>query len=71
MVKVAARGLVEHHPKQSALLRQTGCSVVAVERGEDLLVEFDADFAFRSDDAVYICGSSDAMQRFGQTFPEK
>ncbi len=69
VVKVAARGLAKHHPRQSAVLEQTGCSVVAVERGEELLVEFDADFAFRSDDAVYICGNAEATQRFGQSFP--
>ena len=69
VLKVAARGLVNHHPKQSALLEQTGCSVVAVERGENLLVEFDAAFAFRGDDAVYICGNTEATQRFGRSFP--
>ena len=68
VVKVGASGLTNHHPKQAALREQTGCSLVAVERGEERLVEFAADFAFRSDDAVYICGNNEATQRFGQMF---
>ncbi len=71
VVKVGARGLEHHHPKHSDLREQTGCTVVAVERGDELLVEFGADFAFRSGDAVYICGSAEAVQKFEQLFPQK
>ncbi len=71
VVKVSARGLENYHPKQSELREQTGCTVVAVERGDDLLVEFAADFAFQAGDAVYICGSAEAVQKFEQLFPRK
>lgn len=70
VIKVSARGLEHHHPKQSELREQTGCSVVAVERADQLLVEFGADFAFQPDDAVYICGSAEATQKFDQLFPQ-
>ncbi len=68
--KVSTRGIERHHPKQDDLRERTGCSVVAVERGEDLLVEFGADFAIRTGDAVYICGSVEAVQKFYQQFPQ-
>lgn len=71
VVKVSARGLENYHPKQNDLREQTGCTVVAVERGAALLVEFAADFAFQSGDAVYICGSAEAVQQYDQLFPQK
>lgn len=71
VVKVSAHGLEKHHPKQSDLREKTGCTVVAVERGEELLVEFDADFTFQPDDAVYICGSVEAAQKFSQLYPQQ
>ena len=70
VVKVSARGLAQHHPWQGELLAKTGCSVVAVERDGDLLVEFGSGFTFREDDAVYICGSGEATQKFAQVFPQ-
>lgn len=69
VVKVSARGLAAHHPKHAGLLEQTGCNVVAVERGGDVLVEFGPDFAFQDSDAVYICGSGAATQKFARVFP--
>ena len=69
VVKVTARGLENYHPKQGQLREKTGCSVVAVERGEQLLVEFGEDFRFAADDAVYICGIAAAVRKFEQLFP--
>ncbi|HSQ13550.1 MAG TPA: NAD-binding protein [Candidatus Deferrimicrobium sp.] len=70
VVKVSTRGLENHHPKQNDLREKIGCTVVAVERGEELLVEFGADFRFATNDAVYICGSAEAAQKFYQSFPQ-
>lgn len=81
VVKVSARGLAGVHPrvhpgvhpavhrKQSGLLAQTGCAVVAVERSAALLVEFGAEFAFQADDTVYLCGNGESIQRFYKAFP--
>ena len=44
--------------------------MVAVERGEELLVEFGPEFAFLADDAVYLCGSGAATARFYRMFPQ-
>ncbi|MCP5523028.1 MAG: NAD-binding protein [Verrucomicrobiales bacterium] len=64
VMEVTARGLVGHHPAELRIRDQTGCSVAAVERAEELLTSFGADFRFQADDRVYICGSLDATQRF-------
>ncbi|MGZ8480038.1 MAG: potassium channel family protein [Candidatus Binatia bacterium] len=71
VVKVSTRGLENYHPKQNDLREKIGCTVVAVERGEELLVEFGADFRFATNDAVYICGSAEAAQKFYQSFPQE
>lgn len=71
VVKVTTHGLEQHHPKQPELREKTGCTVVAVERGEDLLVEFGAEFKFQPADAVYICGSAEAAQKFYREFPQE
>jgi Trk K+ transport system NAD-binding subunit len=71
VVKVSMRGLENHHPKRGDLREKTGCSVVAVERGDELLVEFGADFVFQRGDAVYICGSAEATQKFDALFPQQ
>ena len=69
--KVSTRGLENYHPRQLEIRTKTGCTVVAVERGEELLVEIDADFKFTENDAVYICGSAEAAQKFYQMFPQE
>ena len=71
VIKVSTRGLETHHPKSNELREKTGCSVVAVGRGEELLVEFGEDFVIRPDDAIYLCGSATAVQKFYQLFPQK
>jgi len=43
---------------------RTGCSVVAVERGADLIVDLGAEFQFEADDTIFVAGSDDASQAF-------
>jgi len=66
--KVAAGPLAGRHPAELRLRSRTGCSLVAVERGDDVLVELGPDFRFQAEDTVYVCGSSGAVQRFGEVF---
>jgi Trk K+ transport system NAD-binding subunit len=68
VTKVTARGLENHHPEALGIRAKTGCSMVAVERGNELLVEFRPDFRFKSGDAVYICGSAAATQKYGEVY---
>jgi Trk K+ transport system NAD-binding subunit len=64
ILKIAPAGLNGRHPASLGLRERTGCSVVAVERGDDVLVEFPAGFRVQADDAVYICGSAAAVRRY-------
>jgi Trk K+ transport system NAD-binding subunit len=66
--KLAARPLAGRHPSDLRIRGRTGCSVVAVERGDDVLVDLGPGFRFQPDDTVYVCGSGAAVQRFGEVF---
>ena len=68
VLKVPPDSLAGHHPAEMDIRGRTGCSVVAVERGDDVLVEFGPEFRFRPDDSLYVCGSHGAVRRFTETF---
>lgn len=70
VLEVSSRGLEGRHPADLDIRARTGCSVVAVERGDHLLVTFPPDFTFASDDAVFICGSGAATERYLQRYGE-
>ncbi len=48
---------------------RTGCSVVAVERGDQVIVEFDPTFEVLPDDTVYVSGTSEAVATYFKGFP--
>lgn len=62
--KIEVDGLVGRAPADLELRARTGCSVVAVERGEEVLIELGADFRFQPGDAVYVCGPGEKASRF-------
>jgi Trk K+ transport system NAD-binding subunit len=68
VLKLAAPPLAGRHPAALRIRERTGCSVVAVERGEEVLVDFAPAFRFRPDDTVYLCGTGRALRRFGEVF---
>jgi Trk K+ transport system NAD-binding subunit len=68
VLKVAPDGLAGRNPAELAIRERTGCSVVAVERGDEVIVEFAPGFRFQSEDAVYICGGGNAVRRFREVF---
>jgi Trk K+ transport system NAD-binding subunit len=68
VLKVSPANLAGRHPAELGVRERTGCSIVAVERGEEVLVEFGPDFRFQPADAVYVCGSAQAVRRFQEVF---
>ncbi|MEP7013059.1 MAG: NAD-binding protein [Acidobacteriota bacterium] len=64
ILKVPADGLGGLRPGDLSIRERTGCTVVAVERGEDVLVEFDAAFRFAPSDGVYVFGTTQDVRRF-------
>jgi Trk K+ transport system NAD-binding subunit len=69
LVRAGAGELAGTHPAGARVRERTGCSVVAVERGDEVIAELGADFALRTDDAVYIAGADPDVERFFATFP--
>jgi Trk K+ transport system NAD-binding subunit len=59
------------HPWRVEALDRTGANVVAVERGGEVLVEFGADFRVRTDDAIFVCGSTRSLERCQHQFQLK
>jgi Trk K+ transport system NAD-binding subunit len=68
LLKVSGRGLVGRHPTEARIRERTGCSVVAVERGDDVVVELGGDFRFQADDSVFLSGSEEGIRRFREIF---
>ena len=68
ILKVASGGLAGHRPADLRIRERTGASVVAVERGDQVLVELGPNFRFAPDDTLYVCGSTAAVRRFTEVF---
>jgi len=66
--RLSAGTLAGSHPWRSDVLDRTGAKVVAVERGQDVLVEFNDDFRVRPDDALFVCGSLKSLERYQRAF---
>jgi len=60
--RVATAGLEGRRPQDLQIRERTGCSVVAVERDEDVHVELGSDFVFRPGDSIYVCGSNEQIR---------
>lgn len=60
--------LANTYPWRSEILEGIGAKIVAVERGSEVLVEFDDDFLLRADDAVFVCGSITSIERYQKHF---
>lgn len=71
LVKVSAQGLQDEPLGELRIRERTRASVVAVERGEEVLVELGPEFRFRADDSVYLCGSNKAVRSFQEEFGQE
>ncbi len=49
---------------------RTGCSVVAVEREEEVIVGFDPGFEVKHGDVVYLSGTTESVRKYFELFPE-
>lgn len=64
IVKAPAGSLAGTTVPGSDVRRRTGCSIVAVQRGEDLHVELGDDLVIEAGDALYVSGTQDAVEDF-------
>ena len=64
LLRLPADALLRHHHPTPATVRpRSGCSVVAVERGEEVITDFRPDLAFEAGDIVYLCGHRRAIEK--------
>ncbi|TPV93696.1 MAG: hypothetical protein B7733_19170 [Myxococcales bacterium FL481] len=69
---VAARpgGIAGLGLAQTRIRERTGAAVVAVGRGDQILVQLSGSFVFDADDVLYVCGAEDAIAKFREAFPD-
>ncbi len=66
--RLTAGTLAGQHPWQCQALDRTGAKVVAVARAGEVIVEFADDFRVRADDALFVCGSLNSLNRYQKEF---
>jgi Trk K+ transport system NAD-binding subunit len=66
--RLTAGTLAGAHPWHSEVLDRTGAQVVALERGEDVLIEFGDDLRVQADDVLFVCGSIRSLERYQRAF---
>lgn len=64
--KVDASGLVGQHPLRAGVRQRSGCQIVAVGRGSDIVVEFPDEFTIADKDAIYLCGAPEALDAYAR-----
>ena len=69
LVRVGAGRLTGKNPVAERVRERTACTVVAVERDGRIGMDFPAFFRLLPDDALYICGTTDAVERYHTEFP--
>lgn len=68
VVKTTAPALEGGRLKDARVRERTGCTVVAVERDGETLIDLDPDFRFRSGDQVVIAGTDTGTNQFAELF---
>ncbi len=61
---LAGRPLVTRQVRE-----ETGCAVVAVERGDGIVVDFSGGFVLAADDVVYLAGTHESVARYFSAHP--
>ena len=69
VVKTRAGELAGTRLGSSRVRERTGCSIVAIERGDDVIVEFGGAVTLDASDCVYVSGTPDSLDRYYEVFP--
>ncbi|MCP3960606.1 MAG: hypothetical protein GY719_22410 [bacterium] len=69
LAKIPAGPLVGKHPLRAGIRERTGCTVVAVERGGEIVTVGPEEVELAADDDLYICGTVNAFNRYYEAFP--
>lgn len=69
LVRVAVDRLVGKNPFAERIREKTGCTVVALERAGEVIMEIGPELRLEEGDALYVCGTADAITRYEERFP--
>jgi Kef-type K+ transport system membrane component KefB/Trk K+ transport system NAD-binding subunit len=69
LVKTGPGPLEGKNPLAARIRERTGCSVVAVERDGQILMDFPPSFNLARNDALYLCGTRDAVNLYYEEYP--
>lgn len=67
-IRLNAARLAGEHPWHCEALERTGAKVVAVERDQEVLVEFGENFTVQAEDTLFVCGSVNSLERYQSEF---
>jgi len=68
--RLRVRGLVGQHPWRVDLSERFGCKIVAIERGGEVLVDFEDNFSIQEGDRMFLCGSPQSIDAYVKVFPQ-
>jgi Kef-type K+ transport system membrane component KefB/Trk K+ transport system NAD-binding subunit len=68
LTKLNIGQLVGHHPQEEWIHKQTGCTVIAVERNGEVFMDMPPSFVLTEGDALYVCGTIEAFDHFHEQF---
>jgi Trk K+ transport system NAD-binding subunit len=68
VIKTETPGLVGETLEGARVRERTGCTVVAVERGDELVTDLSPDFRLEEGDAVVVAGTDEGTNEFVGTF---
>ena len=69
VVRTRAGDLAGAPLASSRVRERTGCSIVAVERDDEVIVKFGKELILTEADRVYVSGTPNAIDRYYETFP--
>lgn len=69
LVKTLAGALAGQPLRDAKVRERTGCLVIAVERSDEVVVDFPGDFVIATDDVVYISGTPVTIAQYFEVFP--
>jgi Kef-type K+ transport system membrane component KefB/Trk K+ transport system NAD-binding subunit len=68
LVKLDAGRLAGHRQLVSNVRERSACTVIAVERDGKIMMDIPPSFVLNEADAIYVCGTVDAFDRFYEEF---
>ena len=70
LIKRSAAQFAGYHPLRAELDVENQCSIVAVERAGEMVMDFPPEFRLEDADQIYVCGTIEALNRFYDNYQQ-